>query len=100
MRESLRFHFDNLMGKLEKILVAVNPVCFDNHRDIVVNFPTKNQDTINLFLAIKPFRRNSFSSHLQHSCERTNLFQKLAKIDYFIEIRFIQDAFFHSIYMD
>jgi hypothetical protein len=41
--------------KLEKILVAVNPICFDNHKDIKVILPTQNQDAINLLLAIKPF---------------------------------------------
>ena len=55
-RRALSGDFDiKVVRKLEKILVAVNPVCFDNHRDIVVNLPTKNQDAINLLLAIKPF---------------------------------------------
>lgn len=55
-RRALSGDFDiTVARKLEKILVAVNPVCFDNHQDIVVNLPAQNQDAINLLLAIKPF---------------------------------------------
>jgi hypothetical protein len=41
--------------KLEKILISVDSVCFDNNKDIVVNLPSSNQDAINRLLAIKPF---------------------------------------------
>lgn len=55
-RRALSGDFDiKVAQKLEKILVAVNPVCFDNQKDIVINLPTQNQDAINLLLAIKPF---------------------------------------------
>ncbi len=55
-RRALNGDFDiKVARKLEKILVAVNPVCFDNHQDIVVSLPTQKQDAINLLLAIKPF---------------------------------------------
>ena len=55
-RRVLSGDFDiKVARKLEKILVAVNPVCFDNQQDIVARLPTQNQDAINLLLAIKPF---------------------------------------------
>lgn len=37
--------------RLKKILIAVNPVCFDNFHDINVELPDKNQDAIKLILS-------------------------------------------------
>jgi hypothetical protein len=55
-RRALNGEFNiKVARKLEKILVAVNSVCFDNHKDLIVNLPSQNQDAINLILAINPF---------------------------------------------
>lgn len=54
-RRALNGEFDIKVAiKLSKILVAVNPICFDNHQDITVKLPVQNQNAINMLLAIKP----------------------------------------------
>lgn len=39
--------------KLEKILVSVNPLCFDDKQDLEVMLPSSNRDAVNLLLSIK-----------------------------------------------
>lgn len=41
--------------KLEKLLISVSTVCFDNQKDIFINLPDRNQEAIKRLLAIKPF---------------------------------------------
>jgi hypothetical protein len=40
--------------KLAKILVSVNPLCFDDQQDLQVALLGSNRDAINLLLSIKP----------------------------------------------
>lgn len=40
--------------KLAKILISVNPLCFDDQRDLQVMLPSSNRDAINLLLSVKP----------------------------------------------
>lgn len=53
-RRVLNGHYGiTIAEKLAKILVYVNPLCFDDQRDLQVMLPNTNRDAINRLLAIK-----------------------------------------------